>query len=776
MVGTDVRPIEISGAPLRRPSIFNIDRNLSLSGNFFLEFYALTLFFSAFLLFSVQPMFARIVLPHQGGSPSVWAMSLCFFQGALLAGYVYAHLLNRYLNDRAAICVHLGLMGFALLFLPVGLGVGFADPPADGAYLWMAKALALGVGLPFFAISANAPLLQAWFSRGAHNGARDPYFLYGASNLGSLAALLTYPLVVEPFFGLSLQSAFWSAGFVTLIVMIAIAAALVLSNRSARLSPLTAAADSAGEGLSWRQRCGWMLLAFIPSGLLVAFTTYLTTDIASAPFIWLPPLALFLMTFVLAFRQGGQGLFRAASMLQLPFLTLVICFLGWGGGDFWKVTCLAGLGAFLTTSMMCHRELYESRPPANHLTEFYIWMSLGGVLGGIFAAIVAPNIFRTIYEFPLLLLLGMAFRPKTLSSLKGLSAATFDRFAITLAAGFALIIALRIAHDQNLLPYSPGSHLLIVLTLGICAFLTRREPASSMAMAALMTGVVFLLPSPLNEGQTERGFFGVLKATESGDGTFHVLYHGGTIHGAQRFKTEGGEAVTAPIPATYYHPTSPIALGLGAARSIAGPGRPMHIGIVGLGAGSMACYAQPKDRWTFFEIDPAVIRIAQDPEKFTYLSRCQPDAEIIVGDARLKIAKAAPESFDYLLVDAFSSDAVPVHLLTREALSLYLEKLKPDGVLVLHLSNRHLDLVSVASKALGATPNVWFAAALDLDRPVTLDAIGSTVIYATKSEAAFKQISSLPYISHKPANAELQPWTDDFSNILAAMIAKYWKR
>lgn len=776
MVGTDVGPVDIKRAQFKRSSKFSHNQIFFASGNLLLGFYALTLFFSAFLLFSVQPMFAKMVLPKLGGAPSVWAISLCFFQGALLAGYFYAHLLNRYLSGRVAVGVHLGLMIFALLFLPVGLGSGFSDPPADAAYLWMLEALTLGVGVPFFAVSANASLLQAWFSRSAEAGARDPYFLYGASNLGSLLALLAYPLLLEPFFGLSLQSTFWSAGFVALIVMIALAAALFLSQQSPRSLPLTGLAGTTTEKLGWRQRCGWMLLAFIPSGLLVAFTTYLTTDIASAPFIWLPPLALFLVTFVLAFRQGGQSFFRVMSTLQLPFLTLVICFLGWGGGDFWKVTCLAGLGAFFTTSMICHRELYESRPSANHLTEFYLWMSFGGVLGGIFAAIIAPNIFRTIYEFPLLLLFGMAFRPKTLFRLKGLGAGTFDKFVITLGVGFALIIALRITHDHNLLPYSPASHLLIVLSLGICAFLTRREPASLMAMAALMTGVVFLLPSPLNEGQTERSFFGVLKVTENENGAVHVLYHGITIHGAQRFKTAAGEPITDPVPATYFHPNSPIALGLSTARLIASADQPMHIGIIGLGAGSMACYVQPKDRWTFYEIDPAIVRIARDPQKFTYLSRCQPDAEIIVGDGRLKIAKEAPESFDFLLADAFSSDALPVHLMTREAISLYLEKLKPNGVLILHLSNRHLDLLSVASKTLQSLPNVWFATALDLERPVTLDAISSTVIYVAKSEAAFKQISSLPNISNELANVELQPWTDDFSNILAAMIAKYWKQ
>ncbi|WP_088342720.1 MULTISPECIES: fused MFS/spermidine synthase [Rhodomicrobium] len=768
MVDADIRLAELPPAPpgrLRR----------SAWAAPLLPLYLLALFFSAFLLFSVQPMFAKIVLPKLGGSPSVWAISLCFFQTALLAGYAYAFLLNRYCSDRLGAILHLALLTAAIFALPVGLAPAFTDPPPDGAYLWTLQALALGVGLPFFAISANAPLLQAWFSRGVHPGAQDPYFLYGASNLGSLLALLTYPLLFEPFLGLGFQSAVWSVGFVALICMIAVVALVFLSVPTASPGALTTAAEPA-DHLRWSQRFGWMLLAFIPSGLLVAFTTYLTTDIASAPFIWLPPLALFLLTFVLAFRQGGDTLFRIAAMLQIPLLTLVICFLGWSDAESWKITCVAGVGAFFATSLVCHRELYESRPSANHLTEFYLWMSLGGVLGGIFAAIIAPNIFRTIYEFPLLLLLGMAVRPSILAALKGLDRRAFRNILIAIMTGLGLLIALKAIVAYGLITYSPGLHLLIALAIGIAAFVTRREVACLVTLAAIMAGMVFLLPSPFNEGQTERSFFGILKVIDSDNGAMHVLYHGVTVHGAQRFKTADGAPVAAPVPATYYHPASPIALGLDAARAIAGGGGPMHIGIIGLGAGSMACYVKPGDVWTFFEIDPAVIRIARDPKSFTYLSHCQPDANIIVGDARLKLASEAPERFDYLLVDAFSSDAVPVHLITREALALDLSKLKPDGVLVLHLSNRHLDLLSVASRTLATLPGVHFTVAADLERPAELDALGSAVIYATKSKAAFEQLERLPYIGKTQSIAALQPWTDDFSNVLAALIAKYWAR
>ena len=741
-------------------------------GTALLLIFAGTLFLSALLLFSVQPIFAKMVLPKLGGSPSVWAVSMVFFQALLFAGYCYAHLLNHYLELRQASLVHFCLLGIAALVLPFGLPAYASEPPAGNAYGWLIGVLAVGVGLPFFAISGNAPLLQAWFARSGHPHSADPYFLYGASNLGSLVALLAYPIAIEPMLGLANQSRTWTGAFVLLGLMIGACGALTLAQQveARRTAPVRVAPAAP---LAWSRRLSWLALAAVPSGLLVAFTSYVTTDIASAPFLWVIPLAVFLATFILVFRD--TPVIPHHLLLAVQPLTVAVTILGlsMAGNRGWIIATLAGFGAFFATTMVCHKELYDRRPEPSRLTEFYLWMSLGGVLGGVFAALIAPQIFTAIFEFPLLLVAGLACRP-------GMRVAIANRAEARDAGStggvmLGLVLAFAAAIWAGVVPESieSGAGTLVILVLAILVLGSVRKPLHMLSLAAVMGSALILLPSAMSGGLSERSFFGVHRVATTADGTTRLLMHGTTVHGAQRLKTASDDAVAAPLPATYYHPQSPMARGVEAARL--GSGKPdggLRVGIVGLGTGSLACYARADEAWRFYEIDPVVVKLAIDPRLFYFLPHCRPGADIVVGDARLMLAREPAATFDYLVIDAFSSDSVPMHLLTREALQLYLDRLAPNGLLALHVSNRHLDLVSVAGAVAKSIPGV--IAALAEDRPANpgFDRSVSQVVFLAKSPAALQPVLAWEGVTAIEKGAT-QPWTDDFSDILGAILRRY---
>jgi hypothetical protein len=738
-----------------------------------LAVFTATLFVSAVLLFSVQPMFAKMVLPKLGGSPSVWAVSMCFFQAVLLAGYCYAHLLSRFLPLRWIPIVHLAVLAMAMLALPIGLSESRAEPPAGDAYGWLIVTLALGVGLPFFAVSANAPLLQAWFARTGHPHASDPYFLYGASNLGSLIALLAYPIAIEPFSGLAHQATIWAAGFMALAAMIVVCGLIMVgaARDDAGTSDAPVALHLDESPLTIRQRAGWIALAFVPSGLLVAFTSYVTTDIASAPFLWVIPLAMFLATFILVFRE--TPLIPHHWMLYAqPVLTIVVVFgLSLVGNTGWLTASLGGTLAFFVATMVCHRELFERRPASRHLTEFYLWMSFGGVLGGVFSALIAPQIFNSVWEYPLLLILAMACRPGIAARFAGKEVR--DLYVIAgLALAAMVLIALLYRHavldfgDSNLL------RMLMLFGFGCLALLQRGRTIQQLVYTTIAALTLVLLPSPMSQGDAERSFFGTHRVSNSPDGSIRFLLHGTTIHGAERRVAKDGAPIARPVPATYYHPLGPMGLGVDVARSTHNGTAPFRVGIVGLGAGAMACYARPGDAWRFYEIDPVVVRIASDPNRFRFLSVCQPNADIVVGDARLTVAKEPDGRFDYLVIDAFSSDSIPIHLLTVEALRLFLDKLTPDGLLALHISNRHLRLASVAAAVAAAIPGTHSAVVTDRREGQGYDAVNSQVMFVAKSKAALGPV--LSWQGASPADPEgVSPWTDDYSDILTAIWRKY---
>jgi spermidine synthase len=744
------------------------------SGAASLAIFSGTLFLSALLLFSVQPVFAKMVLPKLGGSPSVWAVSMVFFQAVLLAGYCYAHLLNRFVAPRQAPFLHLCLLGVAVLALPFGLPSNAAEPPAGDAYFWLIGVLAMGVGLPFFAVSANAPLLQSWFARTGDEAARDPYFLYGASNLGSLIALLGYPLAIEPVLGLSTQAAVWTKGFVLLGLLIAVCGLLMATAVGTSDTSQTEAHDLAPAApLTRGKRAAWIFLAAVPSGLLVAFTSYLTTDIASAPFLWVIPLAVFLATFILVFRDRPMIPHKVSLIAQPVCVALAMVGLSLPGNKGWTLAAIFGFASFFFSTLVAHKELYDQRPDSRNLTEFYLWMSFGGVLGGIFAALVAPQLFNSIFEFPLLLVAGLLCRP-------GVAAAFSDR-AERLDAGlttlmmFAVLVALFAAIRLGAIPpaLAVGGAAFAVVGLALMTMVSLNKPAHLVGIATPMAIALVALPSPLSKGTAERSFFGVHRVSSTPEGDMRLLLHGTTVHGAERVRDADGKPVTAALPATYYYPGSPMARGVDAARAASGKApADFRAGIVGLGAGSLACYAKPEENWRFFEIDPVVVKLARDPKTFTFLSRCRPAADVVLGDARLTVAKEKSASFDYLVIDAFSSDAVPVHLLTREAVQLYLDRLTETGILALHVSNRHMDLASVASSVARSVPGAVVALADNITKVKTFDEASSHVVLVAKSRDALKGVLAWRDVTEITA-VTVTPWTDDYSDIVGSIWRNY---
>jgi hypothetical protein len=724
--------------------------------------FAATLFVSALLLFSVQPMYAKLILPKLGGAPAVWAVSMCFFQAMLLAGYGYAYALNRWLRDGQALLVHLALMAATCLVLPFGLPAAFAVPPQGEAYLWLIGLLGVGIGLPFFALSANAPLLQAWFSRTGHAHAGDPYFLYGASNFGSLIALIAYPLLLEPALGLAAQSKAWSGAFAVLAGMIAGAGLMLLLNRSPVGPHVTAVAARTSAPVAWSQRFSWIALAFVPSGLVVAVTTYITTDVASAPFLWVIPLALFLTTFILVFRPELP--FRYEWTCGLLPATVLIYVLTQG----WLVSSLFALISFFLAAIICHRELYNRRPGAEHLTEFYLWMSVGGVLGGVFSALVAPHLFTSVFEFTLLTLLALLARPGILFGRA--DAVSWWRLAAIVGAGLALMAAYKFAMTAGLLASSSLYPFALIGVLCLGLFLMRKWPEHRAALVFTMIAAFGLTPSDHLTVHVERSFFGTHRVMLSNDGAMRMLLHGTTVHGAVRLKDAAGRPV-APVPATYYHAESPMARGVAAARA-GFAGQPFRVGVVGLGAGSLACYAH-SEAWRFYEIDPVVARIATNPALFDFLKRCLPRPDIVIGDARLTLARERPESFGYLVIDAFSSDSIPVHLLTAESLCLFVDKLAPDGLLALHVSNNHLDLVPALASTIALVPGV-VAAFVDDDRPQqSLDALSSRVVFIARKRAALAPVLQWPDARPLEPGRD-RAWTDDYSDVLSALMRRWW--
>lgn len=748
--------------------------------------YTATTFLSALLLFSIQPMFAKMVLPVLGGSPSVWAVAMCFFQGALLAGYCYAHLLMRHASGRAAL-IHAALGAVALLFLPIGLPASFGEPPAGEPYLWQLGIFAIGVGVPFVAVAANAPLLQAWFGATGHANSANPYFLYAASNLGSLIALLGYPFILEPLFGLKALATLWTAGFVLLQVALVVCSYRAgLWSAGTALAPDRTDVDEASPAPTHLQRAGWGGLALVPSALLTAFTTHIATDVASAPLIWVIPLSIYLLTFVLVFRD--RALIPPVILLILHLLAVTFCLLvlAQTKHDGWLLTAGAGLAAFFTSAMVAHRTLYEQRPAPHHLTEFYLWMSLGGGLGGLFAGLFAPQIFSEVFEYPILLALTFACRPGALAVHRRDTTEWMRLWLITAAGILALywvpwaisrlpaaaegatgvLAGARMAFERW------GNASLLCAVFAVLIPPLWWYPPRQLVLGLLMAAAVVALPLSVREGEAKRSFFGVYRVIASSDNVFTILKHGTTLHGAQRVRDDTGALVVDTTPTSYYYPKSPMAQSIEFVRAAAhARGAKPRIGVIGLGAGSLSCYIKEGEAWRFFEIDPVVVGLAKNPVNFSFLHTCQPTPDIVLGDARLTLAKEADASFDLIIVDAFSSDAVPVHLMTAEALRIYAAKLTPAGVAVLHISNRYLDLEGVLGATLPLVPQLHGILVSDDDADGSYAQSTSSIAAFSKTKVALDPFRPLAGVQELHGG-RLKPWTDDTSDILGPFLSK----
>ncbi|MBZ0211417.1 MAG: fused MFS/spermidine synthase [Hyphomicrobium sp.] len=740
-----------------------------------LALFAATAFLSAFLLFAIQPMFAKMVLPVLGGSSSVWAVALLFFQAALLIGYGYAHLLMRHVPATSTGFVHLAIALVALITLPVGLPEGWREPPGD-PYLWQLGLFGVAVGLPFVAVAANAPLLQAWFARSGHPHAKDPYFLYGASNLGSLIALLGYPFVLEPAFGLTALSRYWALLYIVLVV--AIGACFALVRRRASAAPVSEQAAEAVPDATptWRDRLAWCGLALLPAALLTAFTTHIATDIASAPLLWVLPLALYLLTFVLAFQTRLPLPMWLLLPLQLAAVIFALLELAQVKHDKWVLTSGAGVAAFFLAALVAHRTLYLARPRARYLTEFYFWMSFGGVLGGLFAALIAPRLFSEVFEYPLLIALSLACRPgvfgQPAASTKNELIWIFGIFAAGLLAIWqGPLLAARYGYSFG----EWGTTPVIALVFAVAAVALWGHGARQLTAALMMFAAVVMLPSAVKRGQAQRSYYGVYRVSLSEGDDFNVLTHGTTLHGAQRLRGLDGKLISDVTPGTYYYPGSPMAEAVKITQArLDAEGELGRFGVIGLGAGSLSCYSRKHEAWRFFEIDPIVVDIAAKSNHFTFLANCQPKLDVVIGDARLTLAKEEDSSFDLIIVDAFTSDAVPVHLMTAEALQLYAKKLTDHGVVVLHISNRYLDLDSVLGATLPLVPELKGLIVSDDKADGSYAQNTSTIAVFAKDTLALDAYRALEGAQDFHAGG-VSPWTDDASDILGPFLSQ-WRR
>lgn len=730
--------------------------------------FAVAIFTSASLVFVVQPMVAKLVLPMLGGSPSVWNTSMVFFQAALLAGYGYAHGLQKVRSMKAQVMVHLGLLALAALFLPLTVSGVLGDPNPASPAMWLLATLALSVGAPFAVLSATAPLLQAWFARvrAGHADGQNPYVLYAASNLGSFLALLAYPALIEPLITLSGQRISWSVGYGLFVLMVAALAVVVWRARERIAEVETPLARSAP--IPWARKGVLVLLAAAPSSLMLGVTAHLSTDVASAPFLWVVPLALYLLTFVIAFSARPAIPLWVTLTLQAAVAAACASLMGANTGE-WLLMFGTHLATFFFTTLMCHQLMAERRPAPDRLTEFYLLMSLGGVVGGAFTALIAPVIFNAVWEYPLVLVLVGLARPWGGKTYEIKEVALLGAVAVLALAPPVVLEVVR--YDAELRAQwgdaRMGQIAQVVIGIGaIAAFLLRDRALLFTLALALIVGSSHFISRGYDWSLSERSFFGVMRVAVTPDeglgGTTHVLMHGTTLHGAQA-RSPAHEC----RPTMYYAPATPIGQ---AAQLVQARGPSAVIGVVGQGSGAMAAYKRAGDRMTFYEIDPMVDRLSRDPQWFTYISKCaQGPIDTVLGDARLTLEREPDAKYDLLIVDAFSSDAVPTHLLTQEALKGYLRVVKPDGVVLLHLSNRNLEITLptvAAARALGAadqhqiyqkSPEAGMAEASTEALAISPTEAG---LADFRADARWRTLSP----------TEVKPWTDDYVNLFGAML------
>jgi len=745
--------------------------------------YVITILISAMLLFMVQPMISKVVLPHLGGSPSVWNLSMFFFQSLLLAGYAYVHFSLKWLGYKKQALLHICVIILASLFMPLSLHIPDISPSHHSA-VWLLQSLFFTVGLPFFLLSTTAPLVQFWYARSGREDADNPYYLYAASNAGSLGALVGYILLIEPFTGISEQMTYWSVGFVALALLLV----WLTWNARSKAVPMDGVQDvSVAEDEphpTWARRFSWIGLAFLPSALMLAVTHYITTDIASAPLLWVIPLILYLITFIIAFgNQGQEMLERCSRGYAVLALALVVTF---------AVRYMFGIQVFMlhlflffACAMICHGRLAVSKPSPRYLTEFYLYLSIGGMLGGLFNSFVAPEFFHNSQEYWVLLaLVGLVrLSEVTAPEVLGKRAWFYLRwpllFVVVLAAlhvfeGTILTALALIAGKLEGVEPSAIAVLPYVVLVVIFGFLSYRNAFTFVIMGA----VGFLLyTSPYSrwydasydhkahektvEILKQRDFFGTNMVLHHADENLYTFKHGTTIHGMQlRDGVNDQQALT-------YYPDVVDAIKAG------GFHRNGPIAIVGLGAGSLLSLGAENQEIDVFEISPTVVEIASNPDYFTFVSDSPAAINMVVGDGRLKLSERGDNRYGLIVIDAFSSDAIPAHLLTTEAMALYLSKLKEGGVIAINFSNRFFDLAPVISRVTAVQGAVGYAARLgnEANHPAAMAPYAKAAFWAliAKDKATLTSLESNAAWHAFAADDSIPLWTDDHSNILSAL-------
>lgn len=797
------------------------------------------IFVSAALLFTVQPFTGKLLLPLAGGSPQVWNTCMVFFQGALLAGYLYAHAITR-LPIKIQGPVHLCVLALAALMLPVDVAAVSQDQAPDAAapMAWLLMLLIKTVGLPFFAVSTTSPLLQSWFARTRDSRAKDPYFLYVASNAGSVVGLLAYPVIIEPLMTRQDQAMSWTGGYGAFFLLIAACMALVLRfGRASRSetqldagapahapeasSPATTKSSSASSvntrPITWSRRFFWLALALIPSSLMLGVTQYISTDLAAVPLLWVAPLLLYLVSFMLAFSNvvpvSAKWLGRITPMV---IAIMAVVLLTMARDPVVVIVAIHVLGFFIL-AWMCHRRLAEDRPDPKHLTEFYLLMSVGGVLGGIFNALISPTVFDVVVEYPLAIAAACFMTPQFANDWRaawnnGRQGRAFLLATVVLGgvSVFAIvIIASRLIARGDLSTWNAQAIALggVPVVVSLLLLLWRGTPRFAVAIMLAMLVAPYL--GTLQDLYVERTFFGVHRVQPLKDRgmVLHRLLHGTTLHGVQ-YRTDfatgasefGGPKLSPQernsflfdrhsaddelallarraryqlMPTSYYHPDGPIG---DVMEMLINAGKLDQVALIGMGAGTLAAYAQPQSTIVFYEIDPAVNTIAHDPAYFTFISDAVRDPTVrigtILGDGRTMIAKEQPGvgPFRIIVVDAFSSDAIPVHLITKEAVEAYLARTTPDGLIAFHISNRYFDLSPVTAR---------LAMELGLVAYIRNDTIEDSeeqkrdslwVVFA-RDKADLGEIATRNAMWTQMRADTTDPlWTDDYSNVLGVFV------
>ena len=719
--------------------------------------FAITIFLASALLFLVEPMIGKMLLPDFGGAPAVWNTCLAFFQAALLAGYGYALALARWPLGRQ-MAVHAVALALPLFALPFSVRPEWVPLGQSEPMLAIAAILGATVGLPFVVLASTSPLLQQWLAATRHRHAADPYYLYAASNAGSMVGLLAYPLAVEPHLMLGQQSRAWAVGYAVFALLVAACAVTAWRQHRASTDEPPPRKQSAGRATvpDLAMRVQWAALAFVPSSLLLGVTSYLSTDVSPVPMIWIVPLALYLLSFMLVYSRLPVWMPRLfAVALPLLVLAQIYHLFTSHAGEHYSVWRLAviHLATFFSATMVCHGELARTRPATAFLSEYYLWLSLGGVLGGLFNALLAPLVFNSLLEYPLAMSLACAASPLVLWRWPR----NRQWLDILVATVVGLISALML-----FLNWQETSDVPILFCVTLCLLTIGRPVAFGLSAAAIF-GVIGLYDDVVDHVVLrKRDFYGVVLVQTDVENKFYCLTHGRIRHGQQR---RSDNAAIRDVPLIYYYPTGPVGQVFGAQPPVLKKSAP--VAVVGLGVGSLAYYGRAGQQFTFYEIDPHVERLARDDRYFTFLRDTKAECRVVLGDARLAMRAAPAHHYGLIVVDAFSGDAIPVHLLTHEAMQLYLEKLAPGGLLAFHISNQFLDLAPVlgnlarASSLVGLDQN-------DFDvSPDEADAGKSTShwVVLARRKADFGPLADDARWRRLSAAPELPLWTDHYTSL-----------